>query len=1299
MSVRFETQEVQASSSEEEPQASSYMDTFLVDTGYSSQVQSPEEITQNTITGRKRTTSDSELLSSSQSLSQIEVLAKLNLTAEQRILYRSLLSHAMRHKFGLYKRQVQVKDEYLVTSLKREHTKVHNLRCKIKFMQLLQKKRNECTREIFHLGKKLNMNLMEAHRVFAAAMYLYGEDQHWFDQNKALQDSRNEAQDESSDETPHTHSEVAPRISLNLNSHKEAEDFLQRLAVSPLVERIRNEKVWLEQQLDAISSNASFVPGRDPSTLTLVKKRSKDDFTETMQEITQQLTVGNNMLFEELEFKGPEMQTSSTQTTWKPFSGRDILLSQDLIDEFIWDENQNKLTVDRQKKTELSSVLLEAQQGLKYVTGRIKRYKKTLHKETSEVTMIESAFQNKVKSQTEMIEKLKHEIVFMKESSHFMTPDMLDKKRKLERKTATLQAERERDKQEHKLVLSRYDRSLITLQQRIEEYEKHRVLHEMKIKSLNHRLRFYEDSSQKTIISKKKAPRGRVALMFTDIEGSTSAWERNPEAMEKALMLHNKIIRYLIQKNDAFECKTEGDAFMIAAPSVFDAVECALAIQMKLHQAKWSRELLELDEGCVLEDDLGRVMFRGLRVRIGIGVGEPLVRVDPTTGREDYFGPVVNKAARVESFAKGGQIAISQEAFDEIESRLHKLTYKVWHKRLGDQKLKGISGDHGILHILPEVLSHRRWQNLSPVERAMNKLQLENKNMRTKIAELEDKAKHIEAHLRYRETIIEEQEQSMQDLHKKIQKHKLSVKQVESHLDEAQVELERRQVMIDYRTMEVNRLEQANEGVSRENSTLKQVIYVLKRDIDSCEKPHKDVLMETFGGIDVGQMSTAPVPQISSSNHNRSTSLDFSGEKFDSLELSDALKSPDSARFSDSMNGESEELSQHDDDEDEVRSVRSDASFIEHLCSSSRSHSSTVQIGPGAHDGIISPFPSRPQSRADRGGHKRSKRNEKQRTQSKPTVDVVPNIETFTDNAVQNSPFIRIPQKRGSDDQSVFLTNKRSTIFNSEDTSSDLISHSSNGNSFLAAPRFQSSTLSPLPVQSGIIQRPRANSSFLIPPYSQQSTQHNNSAAERSAKEIESLKRQLDFTRSQRDYYRQKAKDILLKQHDSDTHFPQPPTTSHSMLVEEHPTRSHALEMAPTPQPSNTLPSFVSSSNGKRKLSRIGRASTSFGMHATPKRLLKCVEDTVSTTELRKSLQKRSKSSLSKSQRNRTLLNQVNPMDSFSPQTPDGRVRSRSSVGAASSLMPPVRRDISTAGAVPTESMDEKKMKMHYAFF
>ncbi|KAL0478821.1 hypothetical protein AKO1_008258 [Acrasis kona] len=154
---------------------------------------------------------------------------------------------------------------------------------------------------------------------------------------------------------------------------------------------------------------------------------------------------------------------------------------------------------------------------------------------------------------------------------------------------------------------------------------------------------------------------GYMCVAFTDVQNSTSLWQQYPIDMSKALKMHNTIMRRLIKLYKGYEVKTQGDSFMVCFSNPYNAMDWAVQVQKELVDCKdWPTELLISSYDCRMEwDHMKNVVFKGLRVRIGIHMGEAERVFDPTSGRADYFGTTVNKAARIESLAKGGQIIVS----------------------------------------------------------------------------------------------------------------------------------------------------------------------------------------------------------------------------------------------------------------------------------------------------------------------------------------------------------------------------------------------------------------------------------------------------------------------------------------------------------------------------------------------------------------------------------------------------------------------------------------------------------------
>jgi hypothetical protein len=117
-------------------------------------------------------------------------------------------------------------------------------------------------------------------------------------------------------------------------------------------------------------------------------------------------------------------------------------------------------------------------------------------------------------------------------------------------------------------------------------------------------------------------PSGVVTFLFTDIEGSTRRWEADADAMRSALIAHDEVLRAAIEKHDGFLFSHTGDGVVAAFASPLSAVSAAIDTQQTLQ----------------------------LPVRMGIATGEAELRDG------DYFGTVLNRAARVTAAGHGGQI-------------------------------------------------------------------------------------------------------------------------------------------------------------------------------------------------------------------------------------------------------------------------------------------------------------------------------------------------------------------------------------------------------------------------------------------------------------------------------------------------------------------------------------------------------------------------------------------------------------------------------------------------------------------
>ncbi|WP_297729396.1 adenylate/guanylate cyclase domain-containing protein, partial [Mycobacterium sp.] len=122
------------------------------------------------------------------------------------------------------------------------------------------------------------------------------------------------------------------------------------------------------------------------------------------------------------------------------------------------------------------------------------------------------------------------------------------------------------------------------------------------------------------------APSGVVTFLFTDIEGSTRRWETDADAMRAALAAHDEVLRNVIEAHGGWLFKHTGDGVCAAFASPRSAVDAAVAAQRELE----------------------------LPVRMGIATGEAELRDG------DYFGAVLNRAARLMAAGHGGQILLAE---------------------------------------------------------------------------------------------------------------------------------------------------------------------------------------------------------------------------------------------------------------------------------------------------------------------------------------------------------------------------------------------------------------------------------------------------------------------------------------------------------------------------------------------------------------------------------------------------------------------------------------------------------------
>jgi predicted ATPase/class 3 adenylate cyclase len=157
-------------------------------------------------------------------------------------------------------------------------------------------------------------------------------------------------------------------------------------------------------------------------------------------------------------------------------------------------------------------------------------------------------------------------------------------------------------------------------------------------------------------------PTGTLTFLFTDIEGSTRLWEHDAPAMQAALARHDELLKLAIEERGGYVFKTVGDAFCAVFPTASDALEAALEIQRRLLSSEWEQS-------------------EPLRVRMALHTGAAEERDG------DYFGPPVNRVARLLSAAHGGQVLLSLPTQELVRDQLLVGTTL---RDLGEHRLKDL---------------------------------------------------------------------------------------------------------------------------------------------------------------------------------------------------------------------------------------------------------------------------------------------------------------------------------------------------------------------------------------------------------------------------------------------------------------------------------------------------------------------------------------------------------------------------------------------------------------------------------
>jgi DNA-binding NarL/FixJ family response regulator/class 3 adenylate cyclase len=163
-------------------------------------------------------------------------------------------------------------------------------------------------------------------------------------------------------------------------------------------------------------------------------------------------------------------------------------------------------------------------------------------------------------------------------------------------------------------------------------------------------------------------PRGKVTLLFTDIEGSTGLVQSLGPEYPIALGRHRDLLREAVERRGGVVLDTLGDE----TSNVFEQPEQAFVAAIEAQQA---------------------LLDHGFRVRMGIHTGEPAL-----TGGS-YYGVDVHRAARITEAGHGGQILASKSSLDLTDAAGFDL------RALGAHNLRGLETPEEVYQVVAPGLA------------------------------------------------------------------------------------------------------------------------------------------------------------------------------------------------------------------------------------------------------------------------------------------------------------------------------------------------------------------------------------------------------------------------------------------------------------------------------------------------------------------------------------------------------------------------------------------------------------------
>ena len=174
--------------------------------------------------------------------------------------------------------------------------------------------------------------------------------------------------------------------------------------------------------------------------------------------------------------------------------------------------------------------------------------------------------------------------------------------------------------------------------------------------------------------------RTELTFLFTDVVGSTALWERDPGVMAAAMALHDQLAADVVSEHGGRLVKPrgEGDSLFVVFESPAAALVCGAALQRGVAATVWPTRT-------------------PITVRAAVHTGMIEARDD------DFYGPTVNRAARLRGAAHPGQVVVSAATAEHAGTLGDGLSLRP----LGPHRLRGIGDPEEVFQLCGEGLRDR----------------------------------------------------------------------------------------------------------------------------------------------------------------------------------------------------------------------------------------------------------------------------------------------------------------------------------------------------------------------------------------------------------------------------------------------------------------------------------------------------------------------------------------------------------------------------------------------------------------